>query len=164
MSTVKWFSQPVLQTNRFTTIEFQVDQLEACYTLCTGQDKEGLLVGKFEPGIFRRNWETFIEEGEGAIIGLYSDNSLCGILGGTTVCDSQTGCLIGKTLFYYIRKDVLTRPAALALFMGFQRWALARGARYVMLTLPLGEFQLRLEQSLREDGYKAHTITYKKQL
>ncbi len=164
VSTIKWFSQSVSHSNRFTTVEIRIDQLEACYTLCAAQDKEGLLVGKFEPGIFRRNWETFIEDGEGAIIGLYSDDSLCGILGGTTVCDSQTGSLIGKTLFYYIRKDVLTRSAALALFTGFQQWALAQGARYVMVTLPLGEFQLRLEQSLRGDDYKAHTITYKKQL
>jgi hypothetical protein len=76
VSTVKWFSQSVSHSNRFTTIEIQVDQLETCYTLCAAQDKQGLLVGTFEPDVFRRNWETFIREGDGVIIGLYSDNSL----------------------------------------------------------------------------------------
>ena len=140
---------PVGNVQLFTTNEMPVDQLDTCCRLCAAQDKEGLLVGTFEPEIFRRNWETFIKEGDGAIIGLYDAGSLCGILGGVAACDSQTGSLIGKTLFYYIRKDVLTRSAALVLFAGFQRWAFAQGVACVMIGVPLGGFQSRLDSLLQ---------------
>lgn len=158
----RMFLEPVLTPQLLATVEIPLDQLDICCALCTAQDKEGLLVGTFEPDIFRRNWETFIKEGDGTIIGLYDAGSLCGILGGVVVCDSQTGSLIGKSVFYYIRKDLLTRSAALVLFTGFQQWAFAHGATCVMLTIPLGRFQERLDQLLERHGYEANTITYKK--
>lgn len=158
----RMFLEPGWTPQLLTTVEIPLDQLDTCCALCAAQDKEGLLVGTFEPDIFRRNWETFIKEGDGTIIGLYDAGSLCGILGGVVVCDSQTGSLIGKSIFYYIRKDVLTRSAALVLFTGFQQWAFAHGAVCVMLTIPLGRFQERLDQPLQRHGYEANTITYKK--
>jgi hypothetical protein len=160
----KWFQQSALSKMLFATMEMSIDQLEACYTLCAAQHKEGLLFGTFEPVIFRRNWETFIEDGDGTIIGLYADDSLCGLLGGVIVCDSQTGSLMGKTMFYYLRKDVRTRCAAFTLFSGFQRWAFAQGARCMMLGVPLDKFQSQLDRHLLGNGYKAHAVTYKKHL
>lgn len=141
-----------------------IDQLDDCYVLCAAQNKDNLLVGTFEPEVFRRNWQTFIEDGDGTIIGLYAEHILCGVLGGLTVCDSQTGSLIGKTVFYYIRKDFLTRSAALLLFSEFQRWVFSKGARCVNLCVPCNRFQLQLEQILTEHGYQSHTIVYHKQL
>ena len=164
MPMARRLSQQIVNTSLFTTVEIPVDQLDTCYTLCAAQHREGLLVGTFEPAIFRRNWETFLDEGEGTIIGLHQAGSLCGILGGVTVCDSQTGSLIGKTVFYYIRKDVLTRSAALVLFTRFQQWAFARGAMCVMLCVPFDGFQSRVDPLLQEHGYQVRTITYTKLL
>lgn len=162
MSVARMVLETVLNSQLLTAVEIPVEQLDSCYALCAAQDKEGLLVGTFEPGIFKRNWETFIKEGDGTIIGLYNTGSLCGVLGGLVVCDSQTGCLIGKSIFYYIRKDVLTCSSSLVLFTRFQQWAFAHGATSVMLTIPLGRFQLRLDHLLQRNGYQAHTTTYKK--
>ena len=156
--------KPLSCKQHVTATEIPVDQLDACYTLCAAQNRENLLLGTFEPEVFKRNWQTFIEEGDGTIIGLYSEGSLRGVLGGLTVCDSQTGSLVGKTVFYYIRKDFLTRSVALVLFGEFQRWAFSKGARWVSLGVPLDRFQAQLDHFLKGDGYRARTVNYQKQL
>lgn len=156
--------KPVSSTQCITAAKIPVDQLDGCYALCAAQSRDNLLVGTFEPEVFKRNWQAFIEEGDGTIIGLYTEDSLCGVLGGLTVCDSQTGNLIGKTIFYYIRKDVLTKSCASTLFGEFQRWAFAKGARCVNLDVPLDRFQAQLDQYLKGEGYLARRITYQKQL
>lgn len=156
--------KPVSSKQYITAAEIPADQLDACYTLCAAQSRDDLLVGTFEPEVFKRNWQAFIEEGDGAIIGLYVEGSLCGVLGGLTVCDSQTGNLIGKTIFYYIRKDVLTKSFALLLFSEFQRWVFSKGARWVNLDVPLDRFQVQLDQFLKGEGYRARRITYQKRL
>jgi hypothetical protein len=135
-----------------------------CYGLCAAQNKEGLLVGTFVPEIFKRNWKTFIEEGDGTLIGLYTGDSLCGLLGGLTTCDSQTGSIVARVLFYYIRRDVRTASSALTLFRAFQQWAAERGAEALCLCVPENSSRIRLEPFLKSSGFRASRIIYTKQL
>ena len=164
VATMKRTSLLTRDSTELRCMELPPDKLEVCYPLCAAQSKEGLLVGTFVPEVFNRNWRTFIEEGDGALIGIFSGNTLCGLLGGIATCDSQTGSTVARVLFYYLRRDVRTAASALTLFRGFQRWAAERSADALSICVPENPFRMRLDSSLKDSGFRASRITYTKQL
>jgi hypothetical protein len=151
-----------------TAAQTQIRQLSRVeLPLCVpfGRDfhREFNLPGDFKPSVFLRNWQTFYDRYEAAVIGLWDGPRLVGGLGCMMVPDLSDGRLCGQEMFWFVDPAHRKGSAPLRLLTEYGKWVEAHGSSEARLVhLCGGVNDERLDKLYRRMGYKPVEVCYRK--
>lgn len=145
--------------------EIKIDELKKVAEFGELFFKEGSLPGKFNPSIFIKMWETFITNRSGVILGLFSKNGqLFGILGGLIYPDINSGDLTATEAFWFVKKDKRNGLGGIRLLKHFEKWAIARGAKRIIMVHLININPEKMEKYYKTIGYKPIETHYVKEV
>ncbi len=131
---------------------------------------EGKLPVKFSAAHFQRCWETYLDQGIGAVFGLFRDGcypdpeagKIEGALGAILFPSPFGGELMAVEQFWYMLPDC--RGNGLKLLREFERWAIAAGAEHACMIHLIGLQPEALGQLYERRGYRKIEVNYIKDL
>ena len=140
----------------------RVDELKTIANICQEFQTEGKLPGELIPKVFEATWSTCIEKGVGRIFLIDHDDELVGFLGGLLYPDPNDGATVATEMFWFVRKQYRGK-FGLRLMKEFEDWAIAEGAKRLMMV----HLQTLNPEGLRKlydrDGYKLIETHYLKE-
>lgn len=105
------------------------EELPDCIPFGVAFHQEMQLPGRFVPLVFLRNWERFLAEGHGTILGLYDEHEkLVGGLGVLLGPDLNDGRLVATETFWFVDAQYRQGRAPLRLLAAYRQWAQEHGA------------------------------------
>lgn len=99
------------------------DELPLCMAGAGAFHNEYKLPGRFDPECYLKNWTTFYERYDAAVIGLWKEEALIGGLGCLIVPDLSDGRLCANEMFIFIHPEHRGGTGFFRLLRSYKSWA-----------------------------------------
>lgn len=126
--------------------------------------KECELPGKFNVEVWHANWIKIMQANFGAIWVLEHNNEYVGALGGILSPDVSTGDIVATEAFWFVLPKYRGGALGIRLMFHFEKWALAMGAKRILMSMVECSIPERLNAFFIKRGYKRAEVAFIKEL